>query len=271
MLLTSYVVLAPFSEESSWNNMRRSLVVANWKMHGNKLVVSQLLNAIKNGVNKDLTRAVKIAICPPSLFLGLTQEELTDSNIAIGAQNAYSQHSGAFTGEISFAMLREFSCSYVIIGHSERREFFAESDTFIAEKFAAAQAQNLEPILCVGETQEHRENEMTESIVLGQLQAVINLVSIEAFAKAVIAYEPVWAIGTGLTASPGQAQEVHAAIRSFLTKVDKTIAEKISILYGGSVKASNAEALFKQSDIDGALVGGASLNAEEFLTICAAA
>lgn len=251
--------------------MRRSLVVANWKMHGNKLAVSQLLNAIKDGINEDINTANRIAICPPSLFLELAQQELSGSGISIGAQNAHPQNEGAFTGEISFAMLKEFSCSYAIIGHSERREIFAESDSFIAEKFAATQAQNLEPILCVGETQEQRENGLTESIVLGQLQAVIDAVGIEAFDKAVIAYEPIWAIGTGLTASPEQAQDVHAAIRSFLTKMDQTIAENISILYGGSVKANNAEALFKQADIDGALVGGASLDAEEFLTICTAA
>lgn len=250
--------------------MRRSLVVANWKMHGNRQLVSQLLNAIKNGIKEDANTANKIAICPPSLFLELAQQELSGSGIALGAQNAHPQNEGAFTGEIAFAMLKEFSCSYAIIGHSERREFFAESDSFIAEKFAAAQAQNIEPILCVGETQEDRENGQTESIVLGQLQAVINEVGIEAFANAVIAYEPIWAIGTGLTASPEQAQNVHAAIRSFLAKMDQKIAENISILYGGSVKASNAEALFKQVDIDGALVGGASLDAEEFLIICTA-
>ena len=240
-------------------------------MHGNKLMVSQLLNAIKSGVGKDGNKTANITICPPSVFLELTSQALTDSTIAIGAQNAHPQIEGAFTGEISFAMLNEFSCTYAIIGHSERREIFAETDRFIAEKFAAAQAQNLEPILCVGETKEQRESGLTESIVLGQLQAVIDEVGIQAFAKSVIAYEPIWAIGTGLTASPEQAQDVHAAIRSFLTEEDQTIADNISILYGGSVKADNAEALFEQPDIDGALVGGASLDAESFLTICAVA
>ncbi|PCJ42829.1 MAG: triose-phosphate isomerase [SAR86 cluster bacterium] len=251
--------------------MRTNLVVANWKMHGHKKEVTQLLNALKNGINTSATKDSKMVICPPSLFLGQVQKELAETGIAIGTQNAHPQNEGAFTGEVGFAMLREFSCSYAIIGHSERREIFAETDKFIAEKFAAAQVQSVIPILCIGETQAQRESGLTESTVLGQLQAVISEVGIEAFANAVIAYEPIWAIGTGLTASPEQAQEVHAAIRSFLAKLDQNIAENISILYGGSVKANNAEALFYQSDIDGALVGGASLDAEEFLTIYAAA
>ncbi len=252
--------------------MRSSLVVANWKMYGHKADVTRLLNDIKSGIktrtnNKD----IKVVICPPSLFLGQVQQELSETGIAIGVQNAYPKNEGAYTGEVAFTMLKEFSCSYAIIGHSERREIFAESDRFVAEKFTAAQAQSLIPILCIGETQEQREGGLTEAIVLEQLQTVISEVGIEAFTKAVIAYEPIWAIGTGLTASPEQAQEVHATIRSFLDKLDKDVAENISILYGGSVKAQNAEALFNKSDVDGALVGGASLNAEEFLTICAAA
>ncbi len=251
--------------------MRSSLVVANWKMHGHKAEVTQLLNAIKDGIEAGIAKADKLVICPPSLFLGQVEQELTETNIAIGAQNAHPQTKGAFTGEVAFAMLKEFTCSYVIIGHSERRELFAETDKFVAEKFIAAQAQNLIPILCVGETQAQRENGLTEAIVLEQLQAVISEAGIEAFANAVIAYEPIWAIGTGLTASPEQAQEVHATLRSFLAELDQNRADNITILYGGSVKANNANALFDQTDIDGALVGGASLDAEEFLTICAAA
>ena len=168
-------------------------------------------------------------------------------------------------------MLKEFSCSYAIIGHSERRELFAETDKFVAEKFLAAQEQGLIPILCVGETQTQRENGLSKAIVLDQLQAVINKAGVDAFSNAVIAYEPIWAIGTGLTATPEQAQEVHATLRSFLAELDQDIADNITILYGGSVKANNAKALFDQADIDGALVGGASLDAKEFLTICAAA
>ncbi|MDC1435975.1 triose-phosphate isomerase [Gammaproteobacteria bacterium] len=251
--------------------MRSSLVVANWKMHGQKSEVTELLSAIKDGVKKGLARAEKVVICPPSLFLGQVEQELAGTEIAIGAQNAHPQTKGAFTGEVAFAMLKEFSCSFVIIGHSERRELFAETDKFVAEKFLAAQAQDLIPILCVGETQEQRESGLTKSIVLKQLQAVITEAGIEAFSNAVIAYEPIWAIGTGLTATPEQAQEVHATLRSFLAEIDQNIADNITILYGGSVKANNANALFGQADIDGALVGGASLDAEEFLTICAAA
>jgi triosephosphate isomerase (TIM) len=251
--------------------MRSSLVVANWKMHGQKSEVTELLSAIKDGVKTGLARAEKVVICPPSLFLGQVEQELAGTEIAIGAQNAHPQTKGAFTGEVAFAMLKEFSCSFVIIGHSERRELFAETDKFVAEKFLAAQAQDLIPILCVGETQEQRESGLTKSIVLKQLQAVITEAGIEAFSNAVIAYEPIWAIGTGLTATPEQAQEVHATLRSFLAEIDQNIADNITILYGGSVKANNANALFGQADIDGALVGGASLDAEEFLTICAAA
>ncbi len=251
--------------------MRRSLVVANWKMHGRKSEVAQLLSAIKDGINAGAAEAEKVVICPPSLFLGQVEQELAGSGIAIGAQNAYPQPKGAFTGEVAFAMLKEFSCSYVIIGHSERRELFVETDKFVAKKFLAAQAQNLIPILCVGETQAQRENGLSKSVVLEQVQAVINEAGIEAFASAVIAYEPIWAIGTGLTATPEQAQEIHATLRSFLAELDQNIADNITILYGGSVKANNAKALFEKVDIDGALVGGASLDAQEFLTICAAA
>ncbi len=251
--------------------MRRSLVVANWKMHGRKSEVTELLSAIKKGINAGDAKAEKVVVCPPSLFLGQVEQELAGSKIAIGAQNAHPQIKGAFTGEVAFAMLKEFSCSYVIIGHSERRELFAETDKFIAEKFLAAQAQGLIPILCVGETQEQRENGLSHAVVLEQLQAVINEAGIEAFSSSVLAYEPIWAIGTGLTATPEQAQEVHATLRSFLAGLDQKVADDITILYGGSVKANNAKALFDQADIDGALVGGASLDAKEFLTICAAA
>ncbi len=229
--------------------MRKSLVVANWKMHGQKAEVTQLLSAIKDGIKAGVAIAEKVVICPPSIFLGQVEQELTGTNIAIGAQNAHPQTKGAFTGEVAFAMLKEFSCSYVIIGHSERRELFAETDKFVAEKFLAAQEQNLIPILCVGETQVQRENGLSQTIVLEQLQAVINEAGIEAFSNAVIAYEPIWAIGTGLTASPEQAQEVHTTLRSFLAELDKTIADNITILYGGSVKANNAKALFEQADI----------------------
>tara|TARA_R110000772_G_scaffold168865_1_gene280628 strand:- start:336 stop:1085 length:750 start_codon:yes stop_codon:yes gene_type:complete len=248
--------------------MRKNLVAANWKMHGSKAEVAKLLNAIKQGIN---SVSCDVVICPPSLFLEQAQRELAGTDIALGAQNAHSQDEGAFTGEISFAMLNEFSCTYAIVGHSERRQLFGESDELIAEKFSAAQRCGLRPILCVGESQEQREKGETRAVVLGQLEAVRKSAGIDAFAQAVIAYEPIWAIGSGLSATPEQAQEVHATIRAFLAESDKTIAANMTILYGGSVKAANADSLFVQADIDGALVGGASLDAKEFLTICTAA
>ncbi len=245
--------------------MRRKLVAANWKMHGSKAGVTELLSEIKEGVK---SLSCDIIICPPSLFIDQVRQELIETGIFLGAQNAHPQNEGAFTGEIALSMLPGFDCSYVIIGHSERREIFLESDEFVAEKFLEAQAQGLTPILCIGETQSQREKGLTEKVVLNQLQSVISKVGIAAFADAVIAYEPIWAIGTGLTASPEQAQEVHKNIREFLAKLDQSIAEAISILYGGSVKSTNAKELFAMSDIDGALVGGASLQAEDFIKIC---
>ncbi len=252
-------------------DMRNNLVVANWKMYGSKASVTQLLTALKQGIAVDTDWQTDIVICPPSLFLEQVQQELAGTVIGVGAQNAHPQTQGAYTGEIAMSMLREFSCSHVIIGHSERREIFSESDSFIAEKFIAAQENGLIPILCIGETQEQREQGQTETVVLKQIEAVIDAAGIAAFTDAVIAYEPIWAIGTGLTASPEQAQEVHVTIRLKLAQLDKSVAENISILYGGSVKASNAKDLFSQTDVDGALVGGASLVAEEFLSICTAA
>tara|TARA_R100001163_G_C5047740_1_gene184873 strand:+ start:45 stop:794 length:750 start_codon:yes stop_codon:yes gene_type:complete len=245
--------------------MRKNLVAANWKMHGSKAGINRLLTAIKAELP---SAGCEVLLCPPAVYLEQVQKELQGTQIVLGAQNAYPGDEGAFTGEVAFAMLPEFDCSHVIIGHSERREIFAESDEFIAQKFAAAQEHGLTPILCIGESQTERENAETEKVVLGQLQAVLDKVGIAAFADAVIAYEPIWAIGTGLTASPQQAQEVHAVIRDFLSGQDQNIAEGITILYGGSVKGANASELFQQPDIDGGLVGGASLKAEEFITIC---
>ncbi len=247
--------------------MRKNLVAANWKMHGSRSENSRLLQAVKQDLS---SIACEVLICPPSIYLEQLEKELAGTNIALGAQNAYPKQSGAFTGEVSFAMLTEFSCTHVIVGHSERRELFAESDDFVAEKFVAAIEAGLSPILCVGETKSQRERDETTSVILAQLKAVLSKAGIAAFANALVAYEPVWAIGTGLTASPQQAQQVHAVIRSFLAEQDGDIADKLSILYGGSVKGSNAAELFRQQDIDGGLVGGASLNAEEFITICRA-
>jgi len=246
--------------------MRKGLVAANWKMNGQKAVNSALLEALKAGLVGDI--GIEVLVCPPSVYLSQVSELLTGSRIFLGAQNVHPAESGAFTGEISSPMLRDLGCSHVIVGHSERREFFGESDGFVAEKFAAALAAELVPVLCVGETRKQRETGETEKVVLRQLDAVIDHCGVDAFKQAVIAYEPVWAIGTGLTATPDQAQEVHALLRSHLADIDQVTAAGIRILYGGSVKGANANELFAQQDIDGALVGGASLDAEEFLTIC---
>ena len=210
----------------------------------------------------------EIAICPPFVYLAELAEKLDKSEISLGAQNLSHLESGAFTGEISADMLKDFSCRYVIVGHSERRALFGETDGLVAAKFMRAQDAALVPILCVGEQLAERESGDTEAVIERQLNAVIELAGIAAFNDAVIAYEPVWAIGTGETATPEQAQEVHGALRERLTSLDKNIAEEIRILYGGSVKASNANALFSMPDIDGGLVGGASLNPHEFLEIC---
>lgn len=251
--------------------MRIGLVAANWKMNGQKESNEALLDAILNGLNSVFAQQKvqpDILICPPALYLPQVSKKLAGCQIQVGAQNVHCAASGAFTGEISAGMLKDAKCTYVIIGHSERREIFGEDDQFIAEKFIAAQANDLIPVLCVGETQAQREAGETSETVLGQLKAVLSHAGVAAFKNAVIAYEPVWAIGTGLTASPEQAQDVHALIRATISELDVDIGEQIRIIYGGSVKAANAAELFEKQDIDGALVGGASLVAEEFLKIC---
>jgi triosephosphate isomerase len=212
-----------------------------------------------------------VAVCPPYLFIPQAAAALQSTAVTWGAQNLSEQPEGAYTGEVSASMLAEFGCQYVLVGHSERRALFAESDQLVAEKFKAAQAAGLTPILCVGESLEQREAGETLSWVERQLQAVIDEVGVAALANAVVAYEPVWAIGTGLTASPEQAQEVHAHIRQVIAVVDLSVATGLQLLYGGSVKAENAADLFAKQDIDGALVGGASLQAAEFAAICKAA
>lgn len=252
--------------------MRKGLVAANWKMNGlsqgNDALLGAILSRLKDPSGLEGGQA-EVLICPPAVYLQQVRDKLEGSRIRLGGQNVHSAISGAFTGEISAGMLSDTGCSHVIIGHSERREIFGESDQFIAEKFSAAQAANLIPVLCVGETQAQREAGSTAETVLGQLNMVLGHVGIEAFEQAVVAYEPVWAIGTGLTASPEQAQEVHALIRKTISELDEGVAEQIRIIYGGSVKGTNAATLFAQPDIDGALVGGASLVAEEFIRICA--
>ena len=246
---------------------RRPLVAANWKMNGTLASMKPLVDAIKTGLASSET---EVAICAPYVYLPELSERLQGTGIASGAQNVSEHESGAFTGEISARMLNDFNCQYIIVGHSERRSLYAESDALVAEKFAQVQSAAMVPILCLGEQLAEREAGVTEEVVARQLDAVIDKAGIAAFAQAVIAYEPVWAIGTGLTASKDQAQEVHAFIRQRLAQQDSTIAASIRVLYGGSVKADNANDLFSMTDVDGGLIGGASLKAEDFLAICQA-
>ena len=247
--------------------MRRTLVAGNWKLNGSLESVRQLVADIKAGLG-DVK--ADVAVCPPYVYIPEVAGLLRGSSLGYGAQDVSDQTSGAFTGEVSAPMLNDFGCKYAIVGHSERRSLYGEGDEFTARKFAAARKAGLIPILCVGELLEEREQGITEQVVARQLDAVIQLEGVAALADAVIAYEPVWAIGTGKTASPQQAQDVHAFIRGRIAALDAGVAEKVQILYGGSVKGANAAELFAMADIDGGLIGGASLQAEEFLTICRA-
>jgi triosephosphate isomerase (TIM) len=249
--------------------MRQPLVAGNWKMHGtraeNASLISGLLDLLQPG------KRAEIMVCPPFPYLMETARLLKDSGVALGAQSVCAEAQGAFTGEVSAAMLKDVGCRYVLVGHSERRQLYGESDALVARKFMAAQSQGLLPVLCVGETLDEREADRTTEVVTRQLEAVLAVCGVQALARAVIAYEPVWAIGTGRTASPEQAQTVHAVIRAKVTERDATIGGSVRVLYGGSVKASNAQELFAMPDIDGGLVGGASLKADEFARICAGA
>lgn len=248
--------------------MRRKLVAGNWKMHGNLVENKQLLDAIilaLNGMDK-----ANFAVCVPYPYLSSVQSLLKNTNIAWGAQNVSQFEKGAYTGEISASMLNDFACRYVIVGHSERRALFFEDNDIVAKKYMAVQRVGLTPILCVGETLEQRESGTTEQVIEEQLTAVIKLAGTESLQQAVIAYEPVWAIGTGRTASPQQAQDIHSFIREGVAKQNMSVAKELTILYGGSVKANNASELFAMPDIDGGLIGGASLVANEFIEICRA-
>ena len=246
--------------------MRKKLVAGNWKMHGSLADNAALLAAIKPAL-----AGVEAAVCVPFPYLAQAQAALAGSTIAWGAQNLSEQPKGAFTGEVSSAMLLDFGCTYVIVGHSERRSLYGESDELVAKKYMAAQAAGLTPILCVGESLDERESGVTEQVVARQLDAVIGMTGVASLAKTVVAYEPVWAIGTGKTASPEQAQAVHAFIRRKIAALDASVADGLTIQYGGSVKAANAAELMAQPDIDGGLIGGASLVADEFVAICRAA
>ncbi len=249
---------------------RKSLIAGNWKMNGSAAESRELVAALRAGVTP--TAAATMLLCPPFVYLAAARQWLEGSPIMLGAQNlADKPGSGAYTGEVSGQMLRDVGCSHVIVGHSERRALYGETDALVATKFKVAQAAGLIPIACVGETLEQREAGKTRTVIEGQVAAILDAAGVQAFAKAVVAYEPVWAIGTGKTATPEQAQEVHAFIRGMVAARDATIAAGLSILYGGSVKGGNARTLFAMPDIDGGLVGGASLVATEFLEIFRAA
>ncbi len=249
--------------------MRQPLVAGNWKMNGSREESAALLEGIVSGMG-NVTKA-EVAVCPPAILIPLAAEKLAGSDVKFGGQILDYHAGGAYTGEISGAMLKDAGCTYVIVGHSERRSYYGEDDDLVARKFEAAQEHSLIPILCVGESLEEREAEQTEEVVARQLDAVLESLDISAFKNAVIAYEPVWAIGTGKTASKEQAQDVHKFIRDKLAELDAGIAADCRILYGGSMKPENAKELIAQPDIDGGLIGGASLKAEDFLGICTAA
>ena len=248
-------------------SQRQAMVAGNWKMNGSREMAAGLVQAI---VDNSADISAETVVCPPHIYVSIVQGLLANSSIKLGAQNVSQREDGAFTGEVSAAMLEDMQCEYAIIGHSERRTLYNEGNELVAKKFATLLKQGIKPILCVGETLDQRQAEETESIVAEQLDAVIELNGIDAFANAVIAYEPVWAIGTGMTASPEQAQAVHAFIRERLAEKNASVAEACRILYGGSVKPDNAEELFNMTDIDGGLIGGASLVADNFLSICRA-
>jgi triosephosphate isomerase (TIM) len=249
--------------------MRSPIVAGNWKMHGTRSDNARLIEEITSGYPAD--PAAECIVCPPYVYLQEVGRQLRDSAILLGAQDVCADPHGAFTGEVSAAMLKDVGCQYVIVGHSERRLLYRESDQLVARKFAGAQARALIPILCVGEQLADRETGRTREVIARQLDAVLELCGAQTLESAVIAYEPVWAIGTGRNATPEQAQEVHSFIRARIATRDATIAGGTRILYGGSVKASNAAELFAMPDVDGGLIGGASLKADEFLAILAAA
>ena len=249
--------------------MRTAIVAGNWKMNGNSESINELMGALVD--NLQGLDAVETLVCPPAVYLSQVKGLIGDASVALGAQNVSQFESGAFTGENAPGMLVDLGCQYVILGHSERRAIFGEKDADIAAKFAAAIEAGLTPILCVGETLEERESGNTMNVVGGQLKAVLDACGVESFTKAVIAYEPVWAIGTGKTATPEQAQEVHQAVRAIVAEYNAEVAAGVRILYGGSVNAANAAELFANADVDGGLVGGASLKANDFIAICRAA
>ena len=249
--------------------MRRALVAGNWKMNGTQSMARDLCQGIAAGMAQ--LGDVDVLVCPPAILIATAADALRGSEVGVGGQDLDVNPGGAFTGQTSAAMLLDAGCSHVIVGHSERRQFYGDTDALVADKTQVALDAGLTPIVCLGESQQERESGVTEQVVGDQLRAVLDKVGIAAFANIVIAYEPVWAIGTGLTATPEQAQEVHAFIRGILGAEDSAVAEQCRILYGGSMKPGNAAELISKPDIDGGLIGGASLTSEDFLGICAAA
>lgn len=248
--------------------MRQAMVAGNWKMNGSSASVSELIEGIKAGVGET---GAEVAVCPPFVYIPAIASAISGSPIKLGAQNMCEQDSGAFTGEVSGPMLKDVGCDYVIIGHSERRAMYGESDEITAIKYGAVLKNGLKPIFCIGETLEERESGVTNDVIARQIDAILNSDGVASLANAVLAYEPVWAIGTGKTATPEQAQEVHAFIRGKIAALDAGVAEGLRILYGGSMNPGNAAELIAQPDIDGGLIGGASLKADDFLAICKAA
>jgi triosephosphate isomerase (TIM) len=248
--------------------MRNYIIAGNWKMNGSKVIVNELLNALKSGVAQLNNQALTWVVFPPYPFLSQVEQILTATPVKWGAQNVCDKPNGAYTGEVSLTMLQEFGCRYVLIGHSERRNFYGETDEIVVNKFKAVVQAKLIPILCVGETLIERQHKKTYTVLQRQLAAILNLDdAMNMLDNAIIAYEPVWAIGTGMTAAPEQAQEVHKNLRNMIAQYNISIAKKMPILYGGSLKPDNAKALFAMPDIDGGLIGGASLKAEDFLKI----
>jgi triosephosphate isomerase (TIM) len=246
--------------------MRIPLVVGNWKMHGGQAEARELAQSLRDGLKRP--RGVEVVVCPPFTALAVVREALSGSAVALGAQNCHWEPSGAFTGEISPAMLAELGCRWVLVGHSERRQIFRETDEEINRKVGAALRHGLRPVLCLGETADERRQGLTFTVVEGQLRAGWAGLSVEDIGRSVLAYEPVWAIGTGVNATPSQAAEVHSYLRGLVSELgSKELAQSVRILYGGSVKAENAAALTQEPDIDGVLVGGASLQAPGFIAI----
>jgi triosephosphate isomerase len=245
--------------------MRKTIVAGNWKMNASKDSVDNLIKDLLTGMDGITS---EVLVCAPFPYLAQVELLIQGSKVMLGAQNLNTNSSGAYTGEVSADMIKDFGARHVIVGHSERRSLYGETSAMVAEKTKAALNAGLTPLLCIGESIEQRDSGNTEAVIEKQLSAVIELVGIEAFNQIIIAYEPVWAIGTGVTATPEQAQEVHLFIRSLLAKNDESVAQKTPILYGGSMNASNASELISCADIDGGLIGGAALKAEDFLQIC---